>query len=149
MTAVLVDRSSLITIASIIAAFGIAMLYFRIQRELQMGELDEIVWLPWADWLLVAATFVCLLLVLVPVIVLPDTRVAAASALAAVIMVAGYVLAILGHYRIILSRQYLLFGDERTGSRINPEPAEFVIVVLTAFCAMLAFVLYAWKLGLP
>jgi hypothetical protein len=60
------DASSLATTASIIAAFGIAMLFFRIQRELGMAERGEINWIPWADWLLVGATAVSLLLVILP-----------------------------------------------------------------------------------
>lgn len=48
------DASSLATIASIISTFGVAMLLFRIQRELTMHEVGEINWIPWAgdscDW---------------------------------------------------------------------------------------------------
>ena len=37
------------------------MLFFRIQRELDMKKQGERIWLPVADWLLVAATVVSLL----------------------------------------------------------------------------------------
>jgi hypothetical protein len=40
------DPGTLSTIASIISAFGAAMLFFRIQRELQMRKSGERVWLP-------------------------------------------------------------------------------------------------------
>lgn len=60
------DASSLATIASIISAFGGAMLFFRIQRELAMQGAGEPIWIPWADRLLIAATLISLLLVVVP-----------------------------------------------------------------------------------
>jgi len=63
-----IDRGTLATIASIISAFGVPMLYFRIERELRMRKKEEIVWLPAADWLLVGATLVSLLLVIVPLV---------------------------------------------------------------------------------
>ena len=56
-----VDTGTLATVASIISAFGAAMLFFRIQRELDMKKQGERIWLPVADWLLVAATVVSLL----------------------------------------------------------------------------------------
>lgn len=42
------------------------MLFFQIQRENDMCEKDERVWLPAADWLLATTTTLCLLLVIVP-----------------------------------------------------------------------------------
>jgi hypothetical protein len=41
-----VDAATLATIASVISAFGAAMLFFRIQRELSMKEQGEQIWLP-------------------------------------------------------------------------------------------------------
>ena len=35
-------------IAAIIAGFGSAMLFFRIERELRMSEEGEVTWIPWA-----------------------------------------------------------------------------------------------------
>jgi hypothetical protein len=128
-----VDRGTLATIASIISAFGVPMLYFRIQRELEMRKNQERVWLPAADWLLVGATLVSLLLVILPLLTLRDVRLPVAASGAAAIMVAGYVPAILGHYRIF-------FGQNRTGPRDNPEPWELLFVVLalaTALCVFL------------
>jgi hypothetical protein len=129
-----IDRGTLATIASIISAFGVPMLYFRILRELQMRDEGEPVWLPVADWLLVGATLVSLLLVIVPLVTLPDVRLPAAASGAAAIMVAGYVLAILGHYRIF-------FGQKRTGPRDNPEPSELFFVTVALIAALSVFAL--------
>ena len=52
------DSGTLAGVASVIAAFGAAMLFFRVQREITMREQDERNWIPWADWLLVVATLV-------------------------------------------------------------------------------------------
>ena len=124
-----VDYGTLANIASVIAAFGAAMLFFRIQRELEMGSKDEIVWLPWADRLLVGATLVCLIGVIVPVTFNLRVTIAAAGAVASAILVAGYILGIMAHYRIV-------FGRNRKGPRTNPEPAEQVVVWLTIFAAL-------------
>jgi uncharacterized protein (DUF697 family) len=134
------DAGTLATIASIIAAFGVAMLFFRIQREIDPRRIEEqsrqtgedVVWIPWADWLLIAATLVCLLLVILPIALSFGRRLAAAGSAAAAVMVAGYVFAILGHYRI-------LFGRHRTRPRTNPEPAEIMFVAISALAAIGVF----------
>ncbi len=82
-------------IASIIAGFGSAMLFFRIERELRMGTKNEVAWIPWADRLLIAATLVSLLLVIFPVVALSSRpglleNLPAAGCAATSIMVAGY-----------------------------------------------------------
>jgi hypothetical protein len=125
------DPATLATLGGIIAAFGAAMLFFRIQRELTMGDGGEIVWLPWADWLLVAATMISLLLVILPITIFAELKLATVASGAAAIMVAGYVLAILAHYRIIFGRRFLVFGGLRTGPRTNPEPSELILVLAT------------------
>ena len=121
------DTESLATVASLIAGFGIAVLLFRIQRELAMQAEGHEIWIPWADWLLVLATVACLGGVLLPIVsgaFEPTTRlrIAASAASASVILVIGYVFSILAHYRLILS-----FG--RTGRRFNPEPSEAALVI--------------------
>jgi hypothetical protein len=124
-------------IAAIIAGFGSAMLFFRIDRELRMGERNEVTWIPWADWLLIAATLVSLLLVILPVVAL-DSRpgllenLPAAGCAATSIMVAGYIFGILAHYRLI-------FGRNRAGPRGNPEPAEMILVFIAAVLAVEVF----------
>ena len=127
-----IDQGTLATIASIIAAFGAAMLFFRIQRELHMRAKGETVWLAIADWLLVVATLVCLLFVIVPIVLSFGLRLPSAAAAAAAIMVAGYVPAILGHYRIV-------FGRRRHGPRANPEPSERWFVLFTFVAAVAVF----------
>jgi uncharacterized membrane protein len=133
-----IDPGTLATIASIIAAFGIAMLFFRIQRELSMSEKKERVWLPLADWLLVFATLISLLLVILPLLFEVRKEMPVAAAAAATILVAGYVPAILSHYRIV-------FGRHRQGQRDNPEPAEKVAVITFAVIAVLVFVVSILK----
>jgi len=127
------DAGAISTIAGIISTFGVAVLVFRIQRELQMQEAGELNWIPWSDWLSVAATLVSLLLVLLPLLAVNRTSKLAplppAASAAACILVAGYLPGILAHYRFIL-------GGKRSGPRINPEPAERVIVRLTATIAI-------------
>ena len=59
-----VEAGDLLTVASILAGFGCAMLFFRVQRELAMHDRNEIIWLPWADWLLIVATMLSLSVIL-------------------------------------------------------------------------------------
>jgi len=121
------DSSALAQVAGIIAAFGVAMIFFRIQRELEMSRKGEIVWIAWADWLLIAATLVALLLVIVPLLLVRQNTplvelLARAACAASVIMLGGYIPGILSHYRII-------FDGRRGNSRVNPEPAERLFVL--------------------
>ncbi|MFC6673174.1 hypothetical protein [Marinobacterium aestuariivivens] len=138
------ELGNLSTIAGIIAAFGIAMLYFRIQRELQMDSSDEPIWIPYAERLLIGATLLCLVLVLLPVASqLPLSgslgRLPFAAATAALILVIGYVPAIFAHYR-------LLPGTRREGLYENPEPAESVITWSTVFLAGAGFLVVMMRL---
>jgi hypothetical protein len=130
------DAGTLANIASVISAFGAAMLFFRIQRENDMRQKGEIVWLPFADWLLVAATALCLLLVIVPLVSSANLRLPAAAAGSAAFLVAGYIPAIMAHYRIVFDRK-------REGPRHNPEPTERILVWGTGAVALLFFL---WRL---
>lgn len=132
------DLSTLSTVASIISGFGVAMLFFRIQRELQMQEKDETIWIPAADWLLISATLMSLLLVIFPIVAVSKDasiahNIASSACSASSILVAGYIFSILAHYR-------LLFGRHRTGPRDNPEPAEKTLVRLTIVIAAIVFI---------
>jgi hypothetical protein len=133
------DPGTLATVASIISAFGAAMLFFRIQREINMKEKGERVWLPMADWLLVAATLFCLLLVIIPLVSFGGLRLPTAAAGTAAILVAGYVLAIMAHYRIVFDRAFLIWGAKRIGPRDNPEPSELILACFAGACAALFF----------
>jgi len=127
------------TIAAIITAFGVSMLFFRIQREIAMNEKNETIWIPYSDWLLITATIISLLLVIFPIIVFPDDsffylKLPRAASAASTIVVAGYTFGILAHYRLI-------FGKNRPALRDNPEPSEKIIVLTTAFLALSFFIL--------
>lgn len=122
------DAGTLATIASITAAFGAAMLVFRVQREDQMRQAGERVWLPVADWLLLGTTLICLLFVILPIAAGLALQLPAAGSAASAVAVAGYIPAILAHYRIV-------FGSSRTGPRSNPEPLELAFVLVTVLAA--------------
>ncbi|WP_155401825.1 hypothetical protein [Chromobacterium violaceum] len=133
-TSIWPDTGTLSTIASIIAAFGVAMLFFRIQRELQMQKRGELNWIPWADWLLLFASLLALLFVLLPLVAAHQTswayRFMPPSACAAsIVLLAGYPIAILAHYQFIFA-----FG--RTLPRVNPEPSEAAVVVSAVVIAI-------------
>lgn len=135
------DVANLATVATVIAVFGGAMLFFRVQRELQTQEQLGPRSIPWADRLLIAATLVALLLVLMPLVAGSNrpgvwAQLPAAACTAAVSLIAGYILAILAHYRLIL-------GGRRSGPRVNPEPAEkwLVFVAIAAAALLFAMVL--------
>lgn len=131
------DDATLATVASVIAGFGAAMLAMRIEREARGQEQGETPWIPWADAALIAAILVSLLLVILPIVAVPSAKgflsaLPRAACAAACILVAGYVLSILAHYR-------LLFGRQRRGERENPEPAERWWVIGTAVTSTAVF----------
>lgn len=131
------DSGTLATVAAITAGFGIAMLFFRIERELSMQRRAERIWVPWVDWLLIAATLCSVALVLLPLILFSDSellgrRIPTAGCATASVGLGGYVLGILAHYR-------LLFARGASGPRHNPEPSEKAIVVITTLAALLTF----------
>lgn len=123
------DGATLAGIASITAAFGATVLVFRVQREDAMRERNERVWLPAADWLLLAAAIISLLFVLVPIAAGLEWQTNAAASAASSICVAGYIPSILAHYRIV-------FGADREGPRDNPEPWECRFVIATTVVAL-------------
>lgn len=129
----MLENGALATIASIVAAFGAAMLSFRIQRELEVRQQGERNWIPWADRLLVGATLTCLWLVIVPLVATthsspPVAALERAACAASAIMLSGYVFALLAHYRLI-------WGGSQSGPRRNPEPAERTAVWVTLVAA--------------
>jgi hypothetical protein len=134
------DAGTLATIASIISAFAVTMLFFRVQRELQMKDQREINWIPWADRLLLAAAMLALLLVLIPLVTTQPgswirDRLPGPACGASVFLVACYPWALLAHYRLIPS------GSGRGASpRFNPERSELVVVLVAVFgAAAIAF----------
>jgi hypothetical protein len=132
------DVSVLATVASVIAAFGVTMLFFRVQREVAMQSAGERNWIPAADWLLISATLVALLLVLLPMVLASSSRlwgrrIPTAACAALLVAVSSYVPALLAHYRLI-------FGAGRSGARRNPEPAELAVIATAGAVAVAVFI---------
>lgn len=128
------DTGTLSTIAGIIAAFSVSMIFFRVQREIQMHDSGEINWVPWADLLLLLSAFLSLICVLLPLVAAHPSswayqRLPSPACAAAVVLVAAYPVAILAHYRFI-------FGGGRNGPRENPEPSEQRVVLLALLSAL-------------
>jgi hypothetical protein len=135
------DPTILATVASLISVFGAAMLFFRIERELKVTQQNEDIWIPWSDWLLIAATLTSLILVILPMVTVgPESKlvmkVSMGASSASTALFAGYIFSVLAHYR-------LLFGKSRLGARENPEPAEKLLVRLTIVVSVLLFIIVA------
>ena len=129
------DGNILAGVAGGVAAIGVTILIFRIQRELRMHEKGEITWVAFCDWLVIVATIVSLLFVILPVVVGdPATQgpLPAAAAALGVILMIGWIPSVLAHYRLIL-------GKNRTGPRTNPEPAEGLLVILFGVLGLVIF----------
>jgi hypothetical protein len=129
------DARILVTVASIVAAFGLTTMMFRIQRELRLRERGLPTWIAWSDWLLITATVGCMLFVVLPLVTfatLPEalSRVPSAVCAGASILVVGYIFGILAHYRLLFWR-----GDT-AAPHVPGEPAERVIVVATCLLAV-------------
>ena len=134
------DAGVLITIASIIAGFGVAVLMFRLQRELSLPARER--WLACADWLTISSTLIALLFVIMPLILFGSEnktagQLAGAATCSAVILLAGYVPSILAHYRLIFRG-----GRNPDGPRGNPEPSERGLIILTCLAAIAAVAFY-------
>src|SRR6478672_9826534 len=105
----MVGPTELLAVSAIIVGFGVTAIMFRVQRELYVLEVLKIrtVWLAWADYLIIASIMLAALGVILPLVAIPNgspvlVAVAAASCAAATVLQAGYVPAILAHYRIEL-----------------------------------------------
>jgi len=59
-----------LTVASILSGFGVTVFMFRIQRELHVRDthLQWPNWLAWADYLVLAAIVLSLILVVLPIV---------------------------------------------------------------------------------
>jgi hypothetical protein len=128
--------------------FGIVAFVFRIQRELQMAEAGQPRWIPWADRLLIGAVTLTLLLVLFPIALAGSVssfwggRLPAAACSASTIALAGYIPALLAHYRFGPRpvRRWIWFGAPLDHFRFAGEPGEKLIVVVSAILGVVAAV---------
>ena len=139
------DAATLATIASVIAAFSVTMVFFRVQREIDMGKEGEMNWMPWADRMLIAACSIALVFVLLPLVatkpVWPIYRMLpSAACAAAVVLLACYPFALLAHYRVILAFK----NGVGEGQRVNPEPGEELVVRFASAFATVAAVWTAY-----
>ncbi len=126
---------------------------FRIQRELRVRDQhpEWQNWLAWADYLILAAILLSLVLVVLPLMVMADPSrfvysVAAGSCAAASLLVAAYPLAILDHYRIELGTWRTRQG-ESPEARHKGEPIERLLVIVTGVLAAVAFfsIVISWN----
>jgi hypothetical protein len=134
-----------LTVASLLSGFGITVFMFRIQRELQVrNEHPESPnWLSWADYLVLANIVISLVLVVIPLVAVPEPgpiqySIAAGGCAAAAILQLGYPFAILDHYRIEIGTWRTRSG-EPPNERHKGEPIEKAIVVGAAVLAAVAF----------
>jgi hypothetical protein len=143
-----------LTVASILSGFGISVFMFRIQRELRVRDVhpDWPNWLAWADYLILAAILVSLLLVVLPLMATAQPgrlvySVAAGGCAAASLLVAAYPFAILDHYRIEIGTWRTREGEDPQ-VRHKGEPIERVIVLGGAILATIAFfaIVTSWDL---
>lgn len=124
----MVDSGSVLTAASIIAGFGVTVLMFRLQRELQISDKNweslererMPTWIPPADYLVISAVLISLLFGVLPLLVTEvdpkqSPRLSVASCAAATVLLAGYIPSILAHYRFIYGlhkpRPYFLWWE--------------------------------------
>jgi hypothetical protein len=143
-----------LTVASILSGFSISVFMFRIQRELGVRDRhpEWPNWLAWADYLVLATISLSLLLVVLPLVAVPEPShflfsVAAGSCGAASILLIAYPFAILDHYRIEIGTWRTAHG-EKPEDRHKGEPIEKVIVIVSGALAALTFlvIVLAWNL---
>jgi len=143
-----------LTVASILTGFCISVFMFRIQRELGVRDRhpDWPNWLAWADYLIMLAIVLSVVLVILPLVAVPSPSrtaysVAAASCAAASILLLAYPFAILDHYRIEIGTWRTREG-EKPQERHKSEPVERIIVIGAAALAAIAFIttILTWNL---
>lgn len=130
--------SNVVTSAGVLLGVAVAILLFRLARELYMGEQGETVWFTFSDRLIVCAALLSLVVLVLALFGvasrLSATLVPRSATLAAVVFLLGYVPSILAHYRFI-------GGEGRPPQRDNPEPLERILVHSTSIVAMLVALL--------
>ncbi|HEV1993742.1 MAG TPA: hypothetical protein VGR03_05380, partial [Candidatus Acidoferrum sp.] len=125
-----------IAVAAILIGFGLTTIMFRVQRELYVREVKkEENWIAWADFLIFASVLLVLLLIVVPLFAFSVQTFAPAASAAAFILQAGYIPAILAHYRIGIGKGRNVKGLVYK----RGEPAEKWIVCVSGAIALLFF----------
>jgi len=135
------DTGTIAAIASIVAAFSVTMLVFRVQRELGMPGRGVGSWIPPTDRLLLVTSTLALIAVLLPLVAAHPSSwthqcLPAPACATLVILLGAYPFALLAHYRFILS-------GGRTGVRGPSEPGERKVIAVAVVLAILTF---AWSL---
>jgi hypothetical protein len=140
-----------LTVASILTGFCISVFMFRIQRELRVRDRHPgwPNWLAWADYLIMLAIVLSVVLVILPLVAVPSPgrttySVAAASCAAASILLLAYPFAILDHYRIEIGTWRTKQG-ESPQTRHKGEPLERIIVIAGVAIAALVFAAIVWN----
>lgn len=142
-----------LTVASILSGFSISVFMFRIQRELGVRDRhpDWPNWLAWADYLVIATIVLSLLLVVLPLIALPEPTefvfsIAAGTCAATSLLLLAYPFAILDHYRIEIG-VWRAKPDAHVEIRHKGEPIEKAIVITTGLIGTLTFIsiVYGWN----
>jgi uncharacterized membrane protein YidH (DUF202 family) len=135
-----------LTVASILSGFSISVFMFRIQRELQLRERhpEWRNWLAWADYLVIATIVLSLLLVVLPLVALPEPTefqfsIAAGTCAATSLLLIAYPFAILDHYGIEIGG-WRKKADEDVEIRHKGEPIERAIVLVASVAAIVVFV---------
>jgi hypothetical protein len=134
------NQGDLIAVAAIVIGFGLTTIMFRIQREIEMRDKGETVWVAWSDYLIFGSVFLAVFLVVIPLLVFSSRTLAPAASAAAIILQAGYIPAILAHYRIICGKA----RDKEKIAREQGEPAEKWIVGASGGFATAIFLLALW-----
>jgi hypothetical protein len=142
-----------LTVASILTGFCVSVFMFRIQRELRVRDRHPNWpnWLAWADYLIVATMAVSVLLVILPLVALPNPgrtvySIAAGSCASASLLLLAYPFAILDHYRIEIGTWRTKLG-EKPQARHKGEPIERIIVITAGIIAAITFAatVYIWN----
>jgi cytochrome bd-type quinol oxidase subunit 2 len=66
-----IGSSDLLTAAAVIVGFGITVIMFRVQREIQVQEKGEPNWLAWSDYLILGSILLTIGLAILPLLMLP------------------------------------------------------------------------------
>jgi hypothetical protein len=134
-----------LTVASLLSGFGITVFMFRIQRELQVRSLHPRWpnWLAWADYLVIATIVISVVLVVIPLVAVPEPgrllySIAGGACASAAILQLAYPFAILDHYRIEIGTWRTERGEPPM-ERHKGEPIEKIIVIGAGIVAATVF----------